>query len=290
MGQILVNGISLGAAYAVLALSFWVIFAVTRTFHLAHVIVLNVAAYTLYWVLIEQDLGLAPAVLAAAVVAMALGVVIETVVYQPIRRHGGDQLIIFVAATAVLAIGQAVLALIFQESARGLEESVPPPLLRVGEIVITRYDGLNVLFALLCGIGVWVVMNRLRWGRAMRAVQGNPELAGYFGIPVQRVYRISFALGSLLLIPVVVTLALRSGVSPNLGFNPVLIAIIAVIAGGTESQVGAMAMAFLIGLVQNLVLLELSAQWQPIITFGALFLLLLIKPSGLKAAVQTRVG
>lgn len=280
----------MGAAYAVLALSFWVIFAVTRTFHLAHVVVLNVSAYTLYWVLVEQDLGLAPAIFAAAVVAIVLGVLIETFVYQPIRRNGGDQLVIFVAATAVMAIGQAVLALVFQENARGLEESVPPPLMTIGEVVITRYDGLNVLFAIVCGLLVWFTMNRLRWGRAMRAVQGNPELAGYFGIPVQKVYRLAFAIGSVLLIPVVVTLALRSGVSPELGFNPVLIAIIAVIAGGTESQFGAMITAFLIGLIQNLVLLELSAHWQPIITYGILFLLLLARPSGLKAAVQTRVG
>lgn len=290
MNQILVNGVALGALYATLALSFWVIFAVTRTFHLAHVTVLNVSAYVLYWTFAEAGVGLWLAVPAALAAAIALGVVIETGVYQPIRRSGGDQLLLFVAASAVLIIGQAALALAFKEDARGLEQDVPPPLFRGEDMVVTRYDGLIVAFAIVLGVLVWLAMSRLTWGRSMRAVQNNAELAQNFGIPVARVYRLSFALGSALLIPAVVVMALRNGVSPDLGFNPVLIAIIAVIAGGTESQLGAMLAGLMLGLLENIVLLWVSAQWQTIVTFAVLALILVARPSGLRAAVQTRAG
>ncbi|MDO8211119.1 branched-chain amino acid ABC transporter permease [Conexibacter sp. CPCC 206217] len=290
MSQILVNGISQGALYALLALSFWVIFAVTRTFHLAHIAVLNVAAYVLYWVFVDLDTNIWLAIVAALGAAVALGVLIESVIYEPIRRHGGDQLLLFLAASALLTISQAVLALLFQEDARGLETTVPEPLYRAAEFTVTRYDGLIVAFAVGFGLLVWLIMSRSRWGRSMRAVQGNPELAGYFGIPVARVYRIAFALGSALLVPAVVVMALRTGVNPDLGFTPVLIAIIAVIAGGTERQSGAMLAAFALGLLENVVLLWISAQWQTIVTFAVLALMLVARPSGLRAAVQTRTG
>jgi branched-chain amino acid transport system permease protein len=290
VNQILVNGISQGALYALLALSFWVIFAVTRTFHLAHVAVLNVAAYALYWVFVDLDQHLWIAIVASFAVAISLGVLIESAIYAPIRRHGGDQLLLFLAASAILTISQAVLALLFQENARGLETSVPAPLYRGADVTITRYDGLIVLFAVGGGLLVWLLMSRSRWGRSMRAVQGNPELAGYFGIPVARVYRIAFAVGSALLVPAVIVMGLRTGVNPDLGFTPVLIAIIAVIAGGTERQSGAMLAAFLLGLLENVVLLWISAQWQTIVTFAVLALMLVARPSGLRAAVQTRTG
>jgi branched-chain amino acid transport system permease protein len=290
MAQILVNGVSQGALYALLALSFWVIFAVTRTFHLAHVAVLNVTAYVLYWTFSRLDLPLGVAIVAALVAAVALGVLIEAAIYQPIRRSGGDQLLLFLAGSALLTISQAGLALLFQEGAHGLESDVPKPLYRGADMVISRYDGLTVLFVLVGGALVWVLMHRMRWGRSMRAVQDNAELAGYFGIPVSRAYLQSFAIGSALLVPAVVVMGLRTGVDPNLGFQPVLIAIIAVIAGGTERQSGAMLAAFLLGLLENVVLYWVAAQWQTIITFTALAILLVARPSGLRAAVQTRTG
>jgi branched-chain amino acid transport system permease protein len=288
--QIVVNGVAQGALYSLLALSFWVIFAVTRTFHLAHVAVLNVTAYVLYWTYVERGTGLLVAILAALVAAIVLGVLIETAIYDKIRRSGGDQLLLFVAASAVLTISQAALALIFQENARGLEQDVPSPLYRGAGITVTRYDGLIVVFVTVLGLAVWWLMARTRWGRSMRAVQGNPELAGYFGIPVRRVYQLSFAIGSALLVPAVVVMALRSGVNPDLGFTPVLIAIIAVIAGGTERQSGAMLAAFGLGMLENIILLWTSAQWQTIVTFAVLALILVARPSGLRAAVQTRTG
>ena len=104
----------------------------------------------------------------------------------------------------------------------------------------------------------------------MRAVQGNAELARYFGFDVPAIFRITFAVGSLLLVP------------------PVLVAIVAVITGGTESQGGAMLAGFLLGVLENVALLWVGAHWQPMITFFVLFAVLLWRPRGLRAAVVVR--
>lgn len=288
MEQIIVNGVAQGAQYALLALSFWVIFAVTRTFHLAHVVVLNVTAYVLYWAFVRLGIPLWPSIGLALVAAVALGLLIETAVYAPVRRGGGDQLLLFLAASAILTIGQAGLALLFGENALGVTQGLPSDWLHNSSFVVTTYDGMSVVCVLAAGAVVWLMMSRMRWGRAMRAVQDNPSLAGNFGIPVARTYRIAFAIGSALVVPAAVLMALQAGVNPDFGFQPVLIAIIAVIAGGTERQSGAMLAAFLIGLGENIVLEWVPAEWQTIIVFGALALLLIGRPSGLRAAVRTR--
>ena len=278
----------MGALYAALALSFWVIFAVTRTFHLAHVVVLTYAAYALYWVAGPAGLPLPVAVGASAALAAALGLAIEAGVYQPIRRRGGSQLTLFVASSAVLIVGQAVLALLFEEYGHAVSPDVPPPLIQAGDVVVTRYDGLNVAFALAGSVLVWAFLRGHRWGQAMRAVQGNAELARYFGFDVPAIFRITFAVGSLLLVPPVLVIALRNGVHPELGFGPVLVAIVAVITGGTESQGGAMLAGFLLGVLENVALLWVGAHWQPMITFFVLFAVLLWRPRGLRAAVVVR--
>lgn len=288
MSQIVANGVSLGALYGLLALSFWVIFAVTRTFHLAHILVLNFAAYTVYTVFVLLGWPLWTAISAAAAVAILTAVAVETWIYQPIRRRGGEGLVIFVASTAVLLIGQAALALLFQESSRGVIRDVPPPVLRAAGMVVSRFDALNIIAAVLGAIVIWALMQRSSLGQSMRAVQENPQLARYFGFNVARIYRLSFALGSLVLVAPATLLAMRNGVNPDLGFTPVLIAIIAVIAGGTESQFGAMAAGFLLGVLQNISLVWLAAEWQTVVTFSALFVILLIRPTGLRAAVAVR--
>ena len=271
-----------------LALSFWVIFAVTRTFHLAHVAVLNSAAYTVFAVMVLLEWPLVAAIPMAAVTAVLLGVLTERFVYQPIRRHGAEGLVLFVSSVAVLLVAQAVLALLFGEASRGVTRTVPAAVLRTESMAIGLFDVLNVTLALILGGVIALVMRRSRWGQSMRAVQENSELARFFGFDVPRIFRWSFAIGSLLVVAPATLLALRNGVNPNLGFTPVLIAIIAVIAGGTDSQLGAMLAGFLLGLLQNIPLLWLQAEWQTVVTFSALFVILLIRPSGLRAAVEVR--
>ena len=288
MTQIISNGIALGALYALLSLSFWVIFVTARTFHLAHVTVLNYSAYAIYTAIVVLHWPVIAAIPVAMIVAASMGVLIEWSVYQPIRKRGGEDMVIFVSSIAVLLIGQALLALMFGEASRGVSTTVPPPVLRTANVTITRFDTINVALALGLGGAVWLMMKYTRRGQSMRAVQENPELAQFFGFNVPSIYRQSFLFGSLLLVAPATLLALRSGVNPNLGFTMVLIAIIAVIAGGTESLVGAMLAAFFLGLLQNISLLWLAAEWQTVVTFSTLFVVLLIRPHGLRAAVEVR--
>jgi branched-subunit amino acid ABC-type transport system permease component len=288
--QIIVNGISVGAVYAMFAVGFWVIYSVTRTFHFAHVSVLTFTAYAYYSALTVFHFPVVAAVLVAAVTAVVLGVVIERLVYRPIRAGNGTDMTLFIASFAVVIMGKAILALFFGEEGHGVTGAAPGPLINGGGIAITIYDAeAVVLCALMVGLLV-ALLTFTRWGHLLRAVQGNPALAPFFGISVERVYLLSFALGSLLVVPALMVLVSRNGVTPDLGMTPVLVAMIAVIVGGTQSLLGAVLAGVGLGLAENISLIWLPAQWESAIVFGVLLVVLLARPRGLRAAAQRATG
>ena len=288
--QIVLDGIAVGALYAMFAVGFWVIYSVTRTFHFAHVTVLAATAYAYYMTLSLLHLPVVAAVLAAAVTAVLLGVAIEWLVYRPIRAARGTEMTVFIASFAVVIIGKALLALFFGEESHGVTGVAPAPITAIPGIAITLYDLEAVGLCALMVLAVVGVLRLTRWGHLLRAVQGNPNLAPFFGISVPRVYLISFALGSVLAVPALMVLVSRNGVSPDLGMTPVLVAMIAVIVGGTESLLGAVLAGLGLGIAENVSLIWLPAQWESAIVFGVLLVVLLARPRGLRATAQRATG
>lgn len=288
--QIISNGLSVGALYAMLAVGFWVIYSVTRTFHFAHVTVLTFTAYAYYWILEVAHLPVVVAVLVAAAIAGVLGVGIDRWVYRPIRHGNGTDMTIFVASFAVVIIGKALLALAFGEEGHGLGGDAQGPLFQGLGVAFTVYDAESVGFCVAMIASLVLVLRFTRLGQLIRAVQGNPVLAPYFGISIDRIFSLSFGVGSLLAVPPLLVLVSRNGVTPGLGVTPVLVAMIAVIAGGTQSLAGAALAGVGLGLAENVALIWLPAQWQSAIVFTALLLVLLLRPRGLQAVVQRATG
>jgi branched-subunit amino acid ABC-type transport system permease component len=282
----LVNGVSVGCVYALLAVSFWVIFAATRTFHLAHAAVLTTSGYVMYVLHSVLDVPFLLAVLGAALWAALLGGAMELFVYRPTRRAGGSGLLLFVAATAMLTLGTAAVALIFSEEPKGLGSSAT--VLIENPVVITDRDVWAVVATVIVVAGFVFVLGRTRWGRALRASMDNPRLAQCLAINVKRVYVASFMIGSALAVLPLTIMALAAGVNPAMGLEPTLIAFVAVIVGGLRSFVGALVAGFALGLLENVMLLWLSASWQDVLIFGVLFAVLIFFPQGLRAAPTIR--
>jgi len=287
MLQYVVDGVSVGAIYAMLALSFWVIFASTRTFHLAHAIVYTSSAYLLYSLYTSWGVPLVFALLATGLWAAGLGMLIEALLYRRVRRAGDTGLLLFVVSAAVLTLGQALVALTYGEQPQGLTQSQPDRVLR-SPVTITSYDIWTVATALVLAIVAIVLLRRTRAGRSLRASMDNPEFARALGIRVDRVHLYCFAIGSVLLVPPVAVTGLTSGVTPEMGLTPTLVAVVAVIAGGVGSAVGAIAVGFLLGLLENLSLIWINASWQDVLTFSVLVIVLLFFPGGIRPAPAIR--
>jgi branched-chain amino acid transport system permease protein len=284
--QLATNGLISGSLYALLGVSWGLIFATTRIFHFAHALTLTVAVYAAVLTMSRWGLGLPTGFVVAAAVGCLFGVATEWAMYRPLRRVNATQLNIFLASLGLLTAGESAILVAFGPEAREVA-GFPISGIVLGPVAFTTVEGLWLvaswtLLLLLIG-GLWWT----RYGRAIRAVASNPELAQCVGIDPERISLLVFAIGSALVGLGGTLLALRDTASPTMGVPPILAAFIAVFLGGIGSVLGAVLGGLVLGFAENMGGLVLPGHWQGVIAFVVLFLVLVLRPSGL-LGVRTR--
>ena len=284
--QLATNGLISGSLYALLGVSWGLIFATTKIFHFAHALTLTVAVYAAVLAVGQWGWGLPAGFLLAAVVGCLFGVATELVVYRPLRRVNATPLNIFLASLGLLIAGESAVLIVFGPQARDLP-GFPISGIALGPVAFTTVEGLWLAgsWALLLLLIAWLWWTR--YGRAIRAVASNRELAQCVGIDPERMSLLVFGIGSALVGLGGMLLALRDTVSPTIGVQPVLTAFIAVFLGGIGSIPGAVLGGLVLGLAENMGGLLLPGHWQGVIAFVVLFSVLVFRPSGL-LGVRTR--
>ena len=284
--QLAANGLISGSLYALLGVSWGLIFATTRIFHFAHALTLTVAVYAAVLAIGRWGIGLPAGFALAAVVGCLFGIVTERAVYRPLRRANATQLNVFLASLGLLIAGESAVLIAFGPQARELPGFAITGI-ALGPVAFTTVEGLWLVasWALLLLLIVWLWWTR--YGRAIRAVASNRELAQCMGIDPERIFLLVFAIGSALAGVGGTLLALRDTASPTIGVQPVLAAFIAVFLGGIGSILGAVLGGLILGLAENMGGLLLPGHWQGVIAFVVLFLILVFRPSGL-LGVRTR--
>jgi branched-chain amino acid transport system permease protein len=280
LAQLLVSGFVLGSAYALIAISFGVIYGTTRIFHLAHSFVYVGGAYGAALGIESLGLPLWLAVLLGLAVGVTVGIGIELVVYRSIRTAGATMLTLFLASLGVAVVGANLIQIAFGSQNRTLP-GFPIETIRLGPVRFTTLDVVAVSVAWIAVVALLVFLRRTRYGRAIDAVRINRTMAQAVGISVNQVYLLVFAIGSLL-VSIAAVLATMDGVAtPTVGLEPVLIGFIAVFLGGIGSLVGAALGGLTLGFAASLSGLWLSSDLQPAIVFGVLFFVLILRPQGL---------
>jgi branched-chain amino acid transport system permease protein len=288
--QQLVNGLSLGAIYALIALGYTMVYGVLRFINFAHSDVFMVGAFAGYYMgrsVPHETLGGGLLALAAAMLACALlGVVIEKLAYRPLR--GRSTLTVLITAIGVSLLLQNLGQRVFGPNPRSF-----PPLFPRHDF---RIDGLVVSSAQLAVFGVtivllfalrWIVM-KTRIGTAMRALSFNPTAASLVGINNDFVISCTFALGSSLAGAGGILYALNyPSIDPLMGTLPGLKAFVAAVLGGIGNIPGAAAGGLLLGLVETVVVALGGSTYRDAVAFGVLILILLLRPGGLLGRAQT---
>lgn len=279
--QLLINGIQVGALYALIAVGFSLIFGSTRIFHFAHGSTFAIAAYVFYGALSLAHWPWPVAVLAATAAAVVFGVALNRFVYAPIQKHEGSFFTLFVASFGAGIVVQNLLGMAFGRSF----VSIDTPLSRSIEIVpglfVSPLAGIAIVIAVAFFFGLQLFLMRTHTGMAMRALADNPELVRAYGLSPRRLSNTAFALGSLLVVPAALLSAASSGLNPGIGHHAMLISLAATIVGGVGSLRGAAVAGLVLGLAENLALVHFEPQWSEAITFVVLFLFILFRPSGL---------
>jgi branched-chain amino acid transport system permease protein len=279
--QLILNGILAGGIYALIAISFTIIYRTVRFFHFAHGVVYATAAYLAYKLFIifgiTSFLGFSLAIFLAAI----LGTVIDKIVYYPLRKRSASNLVYLLASFGVFIFLQNLLQLIF--GAQILTLRTGP--IKVGHhilgAVITDIQILIIIASFILFVLTWIFIQKTKLGKAIRAVSDDPVGARVVGINSEKIIMAVFAIGSALAGAAGILVSLETNIEPTMGMNAILKGIIASIVGGIGSIPGALFGGLFLGLAENLGIWKIQAGWKDTIAFAILIIFLLLRPSGI---------
>ena len=291
--QQLLNGVTWGSIYALIALGYTMVYGVLRLINFAHGEIYMVGAMTGYYaarafcVAGEPSIhGLVRVLLASMAVCALLGALIERVAYRPLRNAG--RLAPLITAIGVSLLLQNAGQLVFGADPKFFPALVrSEELVRVGGVALSNVQLTVLLTALVLMAGLQWIVRRTRFGRAMRAVSYDAPAAALMGVPVDRVILGTFVLGSVLAAAAGILVGLSNPkIDPLMGLMPGLKAFVAAVLGGIGSVPGAMVGGIVLGVIETFVTAYLSSTYRDAIAFVILVLILLYRPTGLFGAPQ----
>jgi len=280
--QHLINGISIGSVYAIIALGYTMVYGIAKMLNFAHGDVIMVGAYISFCVTNYLHLPVLVSILASVVVCTVLGIVIEALAYKPLR--GTPSLAVLITAIGVSYFLQNSAQLIWGSAPKNFTSIVAlkPIMLFDDRIVITDEVIVTVLVSILVMVCLTLFTGKTRMGKAMRAVSEDRDAAQLMGINVNQTISITFAIGSALAaVAGVLLCSTVPTLMPTTGSMPGIRAFTAAVFGGIGSIPGAMIGGILLGVIEALSKAYLPNQFSDAIVFGVLILVLLVKPTGL---------
>jgi branched-chain amino acid transport system permease protein len=289
--QQLVNGISLGSIYALIALGYTMVYGVLRLINFAHGDVYMLGAYAGYYLSRklkgdEPSLGSALLVMLGAMLTCALiGVVIERFAYRPVRRAA--RLTLLITAIGVSLFIENAAQLVFGPDPKFFPSLAPRMDFRVGGVRLTSEQLTVIAVSFLLMVLLRFFILKTRTGKAMRAVSFNLDAAKLMGISTDRIIAITFALGSALAAAAGVLIGMQiPKIDPLMGILYGLKAFVAAVLGGIGNVPGAVIGGLLIGTSEVMVVGYLSSTFRDAIAFGILILVLLLRPQGILGRAQ----
>ena len=278
----LINGISLGSVYAIIALGYTMVYGIAKMLNFAHGDIIMVGGFTTFTVV--STMGGSPllGVLAAVVVCTVLGVTVERVAYRPLR--GASPLAVLITAIGVSYLLQNVALLIFGSNARQFTSvvNVPPLKLAGGALSISGVTIVTIAACIIIMIGLMLFINKTKIGQAMLAVSEDRGAATLMGINVNGTIAVTFAIGSALAaIAGVLLCSAYPSLTPYTGSMAGIKAFVAAVFGGIGSIPGALIGGVLLGVIENLAKAYISSQLSDAIVFSVVIIDLLVRPTGI---------
>lgn len=278
----LVNGVSLGSIYAIIALGYTMVYGIAKMLNFAHGDVIMVGAYIIFCAAQYWKLPLPAALLIAMLVSTALGITIEKLAYKPLRQ--ATSLAVLITAIGMSYLLQNTALLIW-----GANPKVFPDMLNIGSIslfggqlMIKGETLITILVNIVIMVALTLFISRSRMGKAMRCVSEDKGAAELMGINVNTTISVTFAIGSAL--AAIAGLLLCSSypmLQPTTGSMPGIKAFTAAVFGGIGSIPGAMLGGVLLGVIEILGKAYVSTELGDAIVFAVLIIVLLVRPTGL---------
>jgi len=277
--QVVLNGILAAVLYALISGGISFLYATTRIFHLAHGVVVLAGGYAFWYALDVFRASILVAAFFALAVSAILGVLINELVYETLRRRGARGISFLIATMAVLVIGTALILMIFGAAPKTFDFQTAVHDF-FGAYITTLQVWMIVIGVAFLAFYFWVTV-KTKFGKAMRATADNEMVAEILGVDTKNIRRYAFALSSALAAAAGILIGLEFNLDPNMGIILAVKGYAAAVIGGVGSFAGALLGALIIGLTEQGVVWYFGAGWRNASTFIVLFLFLLLRPSGI---------
>jgi len=278
--QQIVNSLSLGSVYVLVALGYTMVYGIIHLINFAHGDIYMVGAYLGYLCIVRFHMGFVPALLCTMVGTMVLGVIIERVAYKPLRN--ASRIAALITAIAVSILLEYVVMYFMGPDIKTYSAVLPSTIYHIGDVVVTFQQILIFLISIALMICLNLFVTRTKTGCAMRAVSADADAARLMGIDVDRTISITFALGSALAGAAGIMVGIYyNTINPLMGSTPGMKAFIAAVFGGVGSIPGAMIGGFVIAFIETMVGGYISSLLKDAVVYALLIVILIFKPSGL---------
>ena len=277
----LINGLSLGSIYAIIALGYTMVYGIAKMLNFAHGDVIMVGAYIAFCGL--QYWGLSPvlAILVAMVACTILGITIEGLAYRPLRQAAS--LAVLITAIGVSYLLQNIALMIWGANPKSFPTTfINGSSIRLGQLSISSATVITILANVVIMVGLTLFTTKTKVGKAMRCVSEDRGAAQLMGINVNRTISLTFAIGSALAAIAGILLCSSYPIlQPTTGSMPGIKAFTAAVFGGIGSIPGAMLGGILLGVIEIFGKAYISTELGDTIVFAVLIIVLLVKPAGL---------
>ena len=288
--QLTIDGITRGAMYGLMAAGLALIFGIVRVINMAHGEFFMLGGYAMYFAVVALGLPAPVGILFAAAAMFVFGMALEQGLIAPLRNRLGERWLVdgYVLTIGVMVVLQNLALIGFGPRERGIA-TLWPGRLEIGDIVISNERLVILIGAILAMAALGLFLTRTNLGRAIRATAEHPDAARVMGINTNRIYAITFGLGSALAGAVGGLLLSIYPAFPTVGGDILLKAFVVVIMGGLGNILAGIAAGFVLGFVETFGVALTSATYRSILIYGIFVGVLLLRPQGLFGkAVQAR--
>ncbi|NLM12842.1 MAG: branched-chain amino acid ABC transporter permease [Epulopiscium sp.] len=277
--QHILTGISLGGAYALIAIGYTMVYGILRLINFAHGDIFMMAGYFMIFAMVSLPWQIA--IPLVCIITVILGVVIERVAYKPLRS--APRMSIMISAIAISYLLQNLATYLFTALPRAFPE-IPflKKIFQIGNVSSSLVTFITPILTIILVVGLMFLINHTKIGMAMRAVSKDFETAQLMGIRINNVISATFAIGSFLAaVGAILYFTDRMSVTPFSGMLPGLKCFVAAVLGGIGSIPGAMVGGFVIGLCETILVAMGYSTFSDAFTFTLLIIILLFRPTGL---------
>ena len=278
--QQVVNGLSLGSTYALIALGYTMVYGIIKLINFAHGDIYMLGAYIGYAVITKAGLGFLPALIISMVLCAFIGIMTERIAYKPLRNS--PRITLLITAIGVSFFMEYVMVYFVGANVRAFPDVVPKTQFYLGNVVINLQQIVILFTTVALMVLLQFIVHKTKIGKAMRAVSADRDAAELMGINVNRTISATFAIGSALAGAGGVMVGMfYNSINPLMGMMPGLKAFVAAVFGGIGIIPGAMIGGFGIGIIETMVSGYGSSMYKDAVVFAILILVLIFKPAGL---------